>query len=167
MATLLRRCVSSSSSFSSRVLPRLPVTHSSYVPGLLDVLRRVQQRLAARSKSLDTGECVRTIIPGRINRTRGHKPGFSLQLTTTPTESSREYFKALARSGTSVQEVFFVGGSREHIQAAIMAELPSQPAAPVSKGRADEGTRRPGNAPADDRTVALIHRLRKSGDILG
>lgn len=145
--------------------PRLPVTHSSYLPGLLRVLRRVQTRLGELAEH-ETGApspVVRTIIPGRISKTRGHKAGFSLQLTTTP--QAPNYYKALARKGSTVQEVFFVGGSREQIEAAISSETGTRRR---RAGKEDHGPPPRGGtgSTADDaRTVAFIKALRRSGEI--
>jgi len=72
---------------------RLVITHSTYVDGLIPVLRR----LAA-----ETG--IDTVTPAVISRVRGRSAGLQLRLSTPITGGH----KLVARRGTSAQEVFVV-----------------------------------------------------------
>ena len=72
---------------------RLVITHSTYVEGLIPVLRR----LAGRS-------AIDTITPAVISRVRGRSPRLQLRIST-PIIGGH---KLVARKGTSVQEVFVV-----------------------------------------------------------
>jgi len=72
---------------------RLVITHSTYVDGLIPVLRR----LAA-----ETG--IDTVTPAVISRVRGRSAGLQLRLSTPVTGGH----KLVARRGTSAQEVFVV-----------------------------------------------------------
>ena len=72
---------------------RLVITHSTYVEGLIPVLRR----LAAES-------AIDTVTPAVISRVRGRSVGLQLRLST-PIMGGH---KLVARRGTSAQEVFVV-----------------------------------------------------------
>jgi hypothetical protein len=72
---------------------RLVITHSTYVEGLIPVLRR----LAAES-------AIDTVTPAVISRVRGRSAGLQLRLSTPITGGH----KLVARRGTSAQEVFVV-----------------------------------------------------------
>jgi hypothetical protein len=72
---------------------RLVITHSTYVEGLIPVLRR----LAAES-------AIDTVTPAVISRVRGRSVGLQLRLSTPITGGH----KLVARRGTSAQEVFVV-----------------------------------------------------------
>ena len=72
---------------------RLVITHSTYVEGLIPVLRR----LAA-----DPG--IDTITPAVIGRVRGRSPALQLRISTPITGGH----KLVARRGSTVQEVFVV-----------------------------------------------------------
>ncbi|MBM5801513.1 MAG: hypothetical protein FJ077_11935 [Cyanobacteria bacterium K_DeepCast_35m_m2_023] len=72
---------------------RLVITHSTYVEGLIPVLRRL-----AREPRIDT------ITPAVISRVRGRSPTLQLRIST-PISGGH---KLVARRGTSVQEVFIV-----------------------------------------------------------
>ncbi len=72
---------------------RLVITHSTYVEGLIPVLRR----LAAES-------AIDTVTPAVISRARGRSVGLQLRLST-PIMGGH---KLVARRGTSAQEVFVV-----------------------------------------------------------
>lgn len=74
--------------------PRLAITHSSHIPGLVAMLRRLRDRLGSSSN-------VSLIVPGRLNRTKGKDKRFTLRLTTKTPNG----FKALAKGGGMVQEV--------------------------------------------------------------
>lgn len=71
---------------------RIVLTHSSHVPGLIPVLRKV-----LNSEHV----AVRTFVPARRTVTRKHRPLMDIRVTT-PTNTG---FKLLCRSGTNVQEV--------------------------------------------------------------
>lgn len=72
---------------------RLVITHSTYVEGLIPVLRRL-----AREPGIDT------ITPAVIGRVRGRSPQLQLR-RSTPISGGH---KLVARRGSSVQEVFVV-----------------------------------------------------------
>ena len=72
---------------------RLVITHSTYVEGLIPVLRR----LAAES-------AIDTVTPAVISRVRGRSVGLQLRLST-PIMGGH---KLVARRGSSAQEVFVV-----------------------------------------------------------
>jgi len=72
---------------------RLVITHSTYLEGLIPVLRRL-----AREPRIDT------ITPAVISRVRGRSPTLQLRIST-PISGGH---KLVARRGTSVQEVFIV-----------------------------------------------------------
>ena len=129
--------------------PRLPLTHSAALPGLIEFLRKLKSRLAK-----ETLKPVKTITPARLARTRGHQGIFTLKITT-PTAKG---FKALARKGSLSQEVFFVGGTRPVIARAITAELLGKRAAALSDGD---------NLPSGDEESLLKSRCRKEGEAAG
>lgn len=72
---------------------RLVITHSTYLEGLIPVLRRL-----AREPRIDT------ITPAVISRVRGRSPTLQLRIST-PISGGH---KLVARRGTTVQEVFIV-----------------------------------------------------------
>jgi hypothetical protein len=74
-------------------LGRLVLNHSTHLPGLLPVLR----------KMLEKSESIKTIVPGRIARVTGHRQLLTLKVTT-PTPTGH---KVLARHQQTVQEVCF------------------------------------------------------------
>lgn len=74
---------------------RLVITHSTYVDGLIPLLRR----LAAQ-------EGIDTVTPAVITRVRGRSPTLTLRISTP----IRGGHKLVARRGTSAQEVFVVTG---------------------------------------------------------
>ncbi len=81
---------------------RLVITHSTYLEGLIPLLRR----LAAE-------EGIDTVTPAVISRVRGRSPSLRLRVSA-PILGGH---KLLARRGGSAQEVFVVTGwSREHLQ---------------------------------------------------
>ena len=81
---------------------RLVITHSTYLEGLIPLLRR----LAAE-------EGIDTVTPAVISRVRGRSPLLRLRVST-PILGGH---KLLARRGGSAQEVFVVTGwSREQLQ---------------------------------------------------
>lgn len=81
---------------------RLVVTHSTYLEGLIPLLRR----LAALPG-------VETVTPAVICRVRGRSPGLRLRVSV-PISGGH---KLVARRGGSAQEVFVVTGwSRDQLQ---------------------------------------------------
>lgn len=81
---------------------RVVVTHSTYLEGLIPLLRRL-----AGEEGIDT------ITPAVIGRVRGRSPGLRLRVSA-PIQGGH---KLVARQGTSVQEVFVVTGwGREQLQ---------------------------------------------------
>jgi hypothetical protein len=81
---------------------RVVITHSTYLDGLIPLLRR----LAAE-------EGIDTVTPAVISRVRGRSPGLRLRVSAP----IRGGFKLVARRGGSAQEVFVVTAwSRERLQ---------------------------------------------------
>lgn len=81
---------------------RVVVTHSTYIEGLIPLLRE-----------LATAPGIETVTPAVIRRVRGRSTGLRLRVSTAITGG----FKLLARRGTSAQEVFVVTDwSREELQ---------------------------------------------------
>jgi hypothetical protein len=81
---------------------RLVITHSTYLEGLIPLLKR----LAGMPGVL-------TVTPAVISRVRGRCPGLRLRVSTPITGG----FKLLARRGGSAQEVFVVTElSRDQLQ---------------------------------------------------
>ena len=72
---------------------RLVVTHSSYIEGLIPVLKKIANY-----------NRIKTITPGRIGRSRGKSIGLKLKVTTKIIGG----YKIIARKGKSVQEVFII-----------------------------------------------------------
>ena len=72
---------------------RLVITHSTYLEGLIPVLRRL-----AQDRAIDT------VTPAVISRVRGRAPELRLRVSTPITGG----WKLLARRGSSAQEVFVV-----------------------------------------------------------
>mmetsp|Transcript_25324 Transcript_25324/g.27662 ORF Transcript_25324/g.27662 Transcript_25324/m.27662 type:complete len:117 (-) Transcript_25324:1871-2221(-) len=78
--------------------PRLVLNHSTFIPDLLQLLRKICQR----------SNTITTIIPGKISNTKSRLEGPLLLRLTTSTQSQYGItVKALARSKSSIQEVFF------------------------------------------------------------
>ncbi len=72
---------------------RLVLTHSTYIPGLIPILEKLVQV-----------EGIQTITPAVIGSVRAHSPQFKLKISVP----IRGGFKAIARQGKSVQEVFIL-----------------------------------------------------------
>ena len=72
---------------------RLVITHSTYLEGLIPVLRRL-----AKEHAIDT------VTPAVISRVRGRAPELRLRVSTPITGG----WKLVARRGSSAQEVFIV-----------------------------------------------------------
>ena len=81
---------------------RLVITHSTYLEGLIPLLR-----LLAREEGIDT------VTPAVIGRVRGRSDGLRLRVQVP----IRGGWKLIARRGTSAQEVFVVTGwDRQRLQ---------------------------------------------------
>lgn len=81
---------------------RVVITHSTYVEGLIPLLR-----LLAQQSGIDT------VTPAVISRARGRSPSLKLRVST-PISGG---FKLVARRGSSAQEVFVVTSlEREAVQ---------------------------------------------------
>lgn len=81
---------------------RLVITHSTYLEGLIPLLKQ----LAAEAG-------IETVTPAVICRVRGRCVGLRLRVSTPITGG----FKLVARRGTSAQEVFVVTGwERQRLQ---------------------------------------------------
>jgi hypothetical protein len=81
---------------------RLVITHSTYLEGLIPLLRRL-----AEHPEIDT------VTPAVISRVRGRCVGLRLRVSTPITGGH----KLVARRGSSAQEVFVVTGlARETLQ---------------------------------------------------
>jgi len=97
---LLHHCVRYINHISSRAptaTARLALNHSTHVEGLLPVLRRLIATLGPPD--------IYTIVPGRVAVTRGKAIHFRVRVSA-PTPQG---YKALARRGQTVQEVFITG----------------------------------------------------------
>ncbi len=83
-------------------MARLVITHSTYVEGLIPLLRKL-----AELSEIDT------ITPAVITRVRGRSNGLRLRVSSPITGGH----KLLARRGTTAQEVFVVTQlSRDQLQ---------------------------------------------------
>ncbi len=81
---------------------RVVITHSTYLEGLIPLLRQL-----ARADGIDT------VTPAVISRVRGRSPGLRLRVSTP----IRGGYKLVARRGGSAQEVFVITAwSREALQ---------------------------------------------------
>jgi hypothetical protein len=74
---------------------RLVITHSTYLEGLIPLLKRLVQDPA-----------IDTITPAVIARVKGRSPELRLRVSTPITGG----WKLVARRGSSAQEVFVVTG---------------------------------------------------------
>jgi hypothetical protein len=81
---------------------RLVINHSTYIEGLIPVLRKL---------ALEPG--IDTITPAVISRVRGRSQGMRLRISA-PIKGG---YKLMARRGSSAQEVFVVTGwGRDRLQ---------------------------------------------------
>ena len=81
---------------------RVVITHSTYLEGLIPLLKRL-----AALPGVDT------VTPAVINRVRGRSPGLRLRVSTPITGGH----KLVARRGGSAQEVFVVTAwTRDQLQ---------------------------------------------------
>lgn len=72
---------------------RLVWNHSTHLPGLIPILEKLIEC-----------EGVSTVTPGRIRQTRSHIPKMKLRVSVP----IRGGYKAIARQGKTVQEVFIL-----------------------------------------------------------
>ena len=70
---------------------RVVITHSTYIEGLIPVL-----------KKLASHEKVKTVTPAIISKVRGRSSKLIIRVSVIPTGG----FKAIARKGQSAQEIF-------------------------------------------------------------
>lgn len=88
---------------------RLVLNHSTHIPKLIPLLEKLVQVPG-----------IQTITPGVIGAVRAHSPKLKLKVSVP----IRGGFKAIARHGKTVQEVFIVATlSQEELEAAIAAIL--------------------------------------------
>ncbi|MDJ0723540.1 MAG: DUF2103 domain-containing protein [Prochloraceae cyanobacterium] len=88
---------------------RLVWNHSTHISGLIPVLER-----------LITRGGIQTVTPGVISRARGHSPKLKLRVSVP----IRGGYKAIARQGKSVQEVFILTNlSQQDLENAIAESL--------------------------------------------
>jgi len=86
-------------------MARLVITHSTYLEGLIPLLRRLAERPG-----------IDTITPAVISRARGRCEGLRLRVSR-PISGGH---KLVARRGSSAQEVFVVTGlERDQLQAEL------------------------------------------------
>jgi hypothetical protein len=92
---------------------RVVITHSTYVEGLIPLLKRL-----ARCAGIDT------VTPAVINRVRGRSAQLRLRVSTPITGGH----KVVARRGSSAQEVFVVTRwSRDQLQHQLDQLLGQEP----------------------------------------
>ena len=84
---------------------RLVWNHSTHISGLIPILER-----------LIKCEGIRTVTPAVLSRSKGHCPKIKLKVSVP----IRGGYKAIARQGKSVQEVFIITDlAKEDLEAAI------------------------------------------------
>lgn len=90
---------------------RVCITHSTYIPGLIPVLRKLCQQ-----------DGIDTCTPAVIRRVRGSAATFQLRITTPLLNGGG--FKAIARKAGSSQEVFITTPlSKVQLQALVQRVL--------------------------------------------
>ncbi len=88
---------------------RLVWNHSTHLDGLIPILEKL---INCRG--------IRTVTPGVISRSKGHCPQLKLRISV----SIRGGYKAIARQGKTVQEVFIVTDlSQKELESAIKKVL--------------------------------------------
>lgn len=87
---------------------RLVWNHSTHLPGLIPILEKLLEC-----------EGISTITPGRIKQTRSHIPKMKLRISVP----IRGGYKAIARQGKTVQEVFILSTLEQNQLEAAIAEL--------------------------------------------
>lgn len=84
---------------------RLVLNHSTHLQGLIPILEKLTEISG-----------IQTITPGEIGRVKGHIPKLKVRVSIP----IRGGFKAIARQGKTVQEVFILTDlSKEELQAVI------------------------------------------------
>ncbi|MBD6617237.1 metal-binding protein [Nostoc sp. B(2019)] len=78
---------------ASQKVGRLVWNHSTHISGLIPILERLCQQ-----------DGIQTVTPGVIGRVRGHCPKMQLRVSVP----IRGGYKAIARQGKTVQEVFIL-----------------------------------------------------------
>ena len=73
------------------ILGRIVITHSTYIEGLIPVLKR-----------LASNENIKTVTPASISKVRGRATNLTIRISV----STISGYKAIARKGQSAQEVF-------------------------------------------------------------
>jgi hypothetical protein len=91
---------------------RVVITHSTYIEGLIPLLKQLAQ------------ECgIDTVTPAVISRVRGRSTSLRLRISTPITGG----YKLVARRGTSAQEVFVVTArEREDLQLLLDGLVPGR-----------------------------------------
>ena len=70
---------------------RIVITHSTYIEGLIPVL-----------KKLASNENIKTVTPATISKVRGRATNLTIRISV----STISGFKAIARKGQTAQEIF-------------------------------------------------------------
>ena len=87
---------------------RVVVTHSTYIEGLIPLLKKLSRR-----------EGIKTVTPGIIKRVNG----FSEKLNIKITRPIKGGFKLIARKGRSMQEIFIITSYAEEVLKSIVVNL--------------------------------------------
>ncbi|GAA6623132.1 DUF2103 domain-containing protein [Scytonema sp. NUACC26] len=88
---------------------RLVWNHSTHISGLIPILERLIQQNG-----------IQTVTPGVIGRVKGHCPHLQLRVSVP----IRGGFKAIARHGKTVQEVFILTNlDKEQLEEAISVAM--------------------------------------------
>jgi hypothetical protein len=88
---------------------RLVWNHSTHISGLIPILERLIKQNG-----------IQTVTPGEIGRVRGHCPHLQLRVSVP----IRGGFKAIARHGKTVQEVFILTNlDKEQLEEAIAVAM--------------------------------------------
>jgi hypothetical protein len=91
---------------------RVVITHSTYIEGLIPLLKQL-----AQERGIDT------VTPAVISRVRGRSTSLRLRISTPITGG----YKLVARRGTSAQEVFVVTArEREDLQLLLDGLVPGR-----------------------------------------
>jgi hypothetical protein len=94
------------------MMGRVVITHSTYIEGLIPLLKQL-----AQERGIDT------VTPAVISRVRGRSTSLRLRISTPITGG----YKLMARRGTSAQEVFVVTArEREDLQLLLDGLVPGR-----------------------------------------
>ena len=94
------------------MMGRVVITHSTYIEGLIPLLKQL-----AQERGIDT------VTPAVISRVRGRSTSLRLRISTPITGG----YKLVARRGTSAQEVFVVTArEREDLQLLLDGLVPGR-----------------------------------------